>query len=111
MSTTKQKLRSLELYLSAHPDNEENSECAKKAIVLFYKMLENNDECTSTEMMVEFSKQENNAVIKRNEELEAMLEKCKSLFDQRQLPYERDCVEFSKEITELLNKKNERNNI
>ena len=30
METTKQKLRSLELYLSAHPDNEENSECSDR---------------------------------------------------------------------------------
>ena len=30
MSTTKTKLRSLELYLSTHPDNEVNSECADR---------------------------------------------------------------------------------
>lgn len=90
MSTTKTKLRSLELYLSAHPDNEENSECA--------------DRLSDVEELLQEIPDNESALIKRNEELEAMLEKCKSLFDQRQLPYERDCVEFSKEITELLNK-------
>lgn len=67
--------------------------------------LENNRLRNLTEsMMLDYLAENESALIKRNEELEAMLEKCKSLFDQRQLPYERDCVEFSKEITGLLNK-------
>ena len=81
MSTTKTKLRSLELYLSTHPDNEVNSECADR--------LSDVEELINNE----------SALIKRNEELEEYLKELKDRFEFY------DDKTSMKEITELLNKK------